>query len=64
MQTVMEVVRKVVEQVHQLHSNANIDPIDAAKDESSVKIHEERTDYDVDDLQPAECVTCGKTTQS
>ena len=35
MQTVMEVVRKVVEKVHHLYNNANADPIDAAKDESS-----------------------------
>ena len=28
------------------------DPIDFAKDESSVKIHEERTDYDMNDLYP------------
>ena len=60
MHTVMEVVRKVVEKVHHLHSNANTDPIDAAKDESSVKIHKERTNDDMGDLQLAKCMKCGK----
>ena len=33
MQTVMEVVRKASETVHQVYSNANTDPIDSAKGE-------------------------------
>ena len=38
----------------------NADATDAAKAESTVKIHEGRTDYGMGDLQPAECVRCGQ----
>ena len=62
--TVTEVVRKVVEQFHRLYSNANADPIDGGTYESSVKIHEEWTDYNMCDLLLVECATMGKTMQS